>query len=105
MNKSAKIISDLTNSSIVNLPGRKYPGLVIQGDSLSNIHSGLMTILEDTETKVEKETFLNILEQAEVIENHLLNYEKTLKDHSIDLPYFRDENRTTKNFQKYWDEN
>ena len=35
------------------MPKRKFPGAVIQGDSLSSIYSGLLDILEKTENKIE----------------------------------------------------
>lgn len=35
-------ISTTTNAAVVQLPERKYPGVVIQGDSLQNLHSLIM---------------------------------------------------------------
>jgi len=32
-------ISTTTNATVVQLPERRYPGVVIQGDSLQNLHS------------------------------------------------------------------
>jgi hypothetical protein len=34
---TAEILSHASNSGIVQMPGRKFPGIVIQGDSLSNL--------------------------------------------------------------------
>jgi hypothetical protein len=30
-----EVLSDVSNNAVVRMPGRRFPGLVIQGDSLS----------------------------------------------------------------------
>ncbi|EDM27361.1 hypothetical protein LNTAR_21645 [Lentisphaera araneosa HTCC2155] len=103
MNKSAAIINNQTNCSVVQMPDRKFPGIVLQGDSLNIIYSNLMKVLEQTEGKISKEEFLIILEQAELIEGYLNQYEKSLDESSIELPYSKSFNKTTKDYKHYWE--
>ena len=37
MTQFAKLLSEPGNFAIVQLPGRKYPGVVVQGDTLAEI--------------------------------------------------------------------
>ena len=99
-----EVYSHATNSCVVRMPERNFPGVVIQGDTLSTIYTRLLDLLENTEGKVEEDTFLGILELAEDIEAHLMNYKNTLIEHEIELPFIDDENKNTKKYQKYWDE-
>jgi len=100
-----EVYSHATNSCIVKMPERQYPGVVIQGDSLASLLHIALGLVEKLEGKTDEETFLGALEVAEALEAHLLNYEKTLRLHKIELPYRRDTSRNTGHFQKYWNEN
>jgi len=99
-----EIYSDKTNSSIVRMPERRFPGVVIQGDSLSVLFHDLMSALEGAEGKVDRHTFLSILSQAEAIESHLRNYEEVLKKSGIPLPYDRDPSRSSDRFKHHWED-
>ena len=96
-----EVYSRETNSGIVRMPERCFPGVVIQGDSLCIMFHDLMSALEGAEGKVDDDTFLAILEQAEAVEHHLLHYEATLKKNGIELPYVRDSERSTAEYTHY----
>ncbi len=96
------VYTQVTNNAIVRMPERKFPGVVIQGDTLSIIFDGLMSALEKIEGQVDEDAFLSILEQAEAVESHLLHYEETLLKHGIELPYYRDFDRTTQKYEHHW---
>lgn len=99
-----EVYSSDTNACVIRMPERQFPGVLIQGDSLSIIYEGLMAALEGVEGQVDNETFLAILEQAQDIELHLLHYEATLATHGIEIPYVRNRNRTTMKYKHYWTE-
>lgn len=44
--KVLEVYSELTNSSVIRMPGRRLPGVVVQGDSLSILFSGAMSLVE-----------------------------------------------------------
>ncbi len=37
MSETAKLLSPAVNFAVVQLPGRRYPGVVVQGDTLDNL--------------------------------------------------------------------
>lgn len=98
------VYSHAMNSCVVKMPERQFPGVVIQGDSLSALLDRALEIVEKLDGTPDEDAFLSALEVAKVLESHLLNYEETLKQHGIDLPYSRDPSRNTKRFLKRWDE-
>lgn len=99
-----EVYSHASNCCIVRMPERKFPGVVIQGDSLSNLFDRAIDLIELLEGKTDEETFLSALELAQSLEGHLLHYEETLRQHGIGLPYTRDTSKSTGPFQKYWNE-
>jgi hypothetical protein len=80
----AKLLSDATNYAVVQLPGRQFPEVVFQGDSLNNI-IGLVAALQtgdDDPTDLVDE-LLAILKAAQD------RYEAVCEKNNIDLPYMK----------------
>lgn len=98
-----EVYSHECNSCIVRMPERNFPGVVIQGDSLSVLFHGALELLKDLEGKVDEETFLGALTLAESLEGHLDNYIATLQAHGRELP-FNGKNGSTQPYQKYWND-
>jgi hypothetical protein len=48
---TAQLLSPATNSAVVHLPGRRFPGVVVQGDTLN----GLVRNLKDMSRLLNKE--------------------------------------------------
>ncbi|HEY9619393.1 MAG TPA: hypothetical protein V6C78_03445 [Crinalium sp.] len=84
----AKILSHDPNNGIVQLPGRKFPGIVIQGDSLFNLFEQVRYCLELAKQHQDEEAYYEILMLAEMLQGQLLNYEKTLIELGLERPYF-----------------
>jgi hypothetical protein len=80
-------LGGVTNAMVVQLPERNFPGIVIQGDSLSNI----LDILEISKELVAKgevtEAIENIEDCLELIDGYLSVYETVLNAAGIRLPY------------------
>jgi hypothetical protein len=81
-----KLLSEPRNYAVVHLPGRAFPGVVFQGDSL-NILIGELEAAAAQEDAGERNALL-----ADVID-HLLevraHYEAVLHREGMKLPYFR----------------
>ena len=99
-----EVYSHECNSSIVRMPERNYPGVVIQGDSLSILFHNALNLVKQLEGTVDEEVFLSALELAESLEAHLDNYINTLNQNDIELPFPEGKQGTTEPFQKYWDD-
>jgi hypothetical protein len=89
--KQIEVYSEMSNYAIVRMPGRNYPGCVIQGDSLNILlntakrahklaaSTGIEDLIDETEELVAN------------LSDRLDYYEAILKTHGIDLPYHRPE--------------
>lgn len=84
--KTAKLLTSATNYAVVHLPDRKFPGVVIQGDTLSSLVSGLETI----STEIKNRNFEEAKDWADDwhgrLYNVLLYYVKICQDSEIDPP-------------------
>jgi len=91
MNQTARILEIGCNGAVVQLPDRKFPGIVIQGDSLSN----LLSEFEELKENIGEKDAAEIEASIEIIECHLKDrlafYESTLAKHGVQLPYHRKE--------------
>jgi hypothetical protein len=93
MHASAQILEVGSNGAVVQLPERKFPGVVIQGDSLSI----LVSEVEELRRSLEKNEESEAIASLDLIERHLKErlafYESVLAKHRIELPYVRGETR------------
>lgn len=89
-----EIYSRKTNSAIVRMPERKFPGVVIQGDILSNMFNIAMKIIENMEQGNRENAFFWAVQHAKMLEAHILHYENVLSEHGLRLPYHRDNERS-----------
>ncbi len=89
MNDSAKVLAP----GIVHMPGRKYPAVAVQGDSLSI----LLSHVEEATEALTKRDFptmrCELVMLDEALRSWLVAYERTLKQHGFDLPYVRSEKK------------
>src|SRR5947208_15653500 len=81
------------NSAVVRVPGRKYPGVVVQGDSLSILFDLAMFVVEHLPDTGDPEVGDAANDLAQQLWNHVRNYEAVLGARGVKLPYNRDPNR------------
>ena len=81
-----ELLTPIGNGAVVRLPGRRYPGVVIQGDSLSI----LVRHIREIRVRVDKDDEA-LLDEAllleEELEEYRRGYEQALALHGIELPY------------------
>ena len=82
-----EILSETINSPIVHMPGRRFPGVVIQGDSLKN----LFNLSEEITTLANNTTSVELIEASkelkDLIAGYIKSYESTMRHYGKDLPY------------------
>jgi hypothetical protein len=89
--KELEIFSEASNAAIVRMPGRKFPRVVVQGDTLCNWLTAARSFksrvaeLNDQELTCDAEEFLTTLTA------YLRHYESVLAAHNIELPYIHPE--------------
>jgi hypothetical protein len=87
--RTVEILSGATNAAVVQLSGRRFPGIVVQGDTLhswSVLADSLMVSVNAT-ANVDPEVALEMVELADLIRGHLDAYEDVLRARGLELPY------------------
>jgi hypothetical protein len=83
-----RLLTPATNYAVVHLPGRQFPGVVFQGDSLNGLISDLERASTDPDPAERAESLAYVLERlCEIREG----YEAVLDREGMNLPYFRQE--------------
>lgn len=81
-----RLLSEPTNFAIVQLPGRSYPGVVVQGDTLHSFIQRLDDILKSLATE-ENDLTLQLTDLREELLQALRHYETICASNGIGLPY------------------
>jgi hypothetical protein len=89
MTETAALLSPATNYAIVQLPGRRFPGIVFQGDSAHNIFVQLNGIRTLAKKCGEKQLDAEIDDICELFSTIIKGYEAVCESHGIELPYPR----------------
>ncbi|WP_428307695.1 DUF6959 family protein [Lacipirellula sp.] len=87
--KEIEVYSEASNSDIVRMPGRRFPGCVIQGDSLSNLLCNAELVCSIAERSGDEELIDAAAEVRDALLGRLAHYERVLGEHGISLPYNR----------------
>lgn len=82
-----ELLTDAQNNAVVLLPGRKYPGVVIQGDSLSVLITSVSEAIDALGRGDATEAQELLGEIAERLQDARDRYETALRDRGIALPY------------------
>jgi len=80
-------LTDQGNYTVIRLPGRKFPGVLVQGDSLSILVANLRQSrdrLQQGEHEDGIGWLIQVLDDLEAVQR---TYEAALTEHSIPLPY------------------
>jgi hypothetical protein len=82
-----EMFGSLSNAPVIRVPGRKYPGVLIQGDSLHNLLSFVQEaekLLAGGDAESAKDT---LVEVRELLEGYLMVYQKALTETGTSSPY------------------
>ena len=88
----AKIYDYVSNSCIVQIPGRAFPAVVLQGDSVSTMLLTAIYFMRKATENEDEDMYYEALEMAERLQGHLVQYEKVLEKEGFDKPYSLDIN-------------
>jgi predicted RNase H-like HicB family nuclease len=80
-------LTEQHNYAVIRLPERKFPGVVVQGDSLSILVENLRRGVELLRDGRHEDGVGEITEALEVLEGVKRGYEAALSAHSIPRPY------------------
>lgn len=83
---AVKLLSEPTNGAIVHLPGRAFPGVVIQGDTLDALITDLHDVSSEGGAEDGYDLLTDVIARLKGLQAH---YEAVLKREGISLPYSR----------------
>jgi hypothetical protein len=83
----ARVCARRGNHALVQLDGRKYPGLLVQGDSLKQVEAAVDDLIELRRQGEDGEFDEALREVAEVIKALTDSYESMMREANLGLPY------------------
>lgn len=87
MKENAELLSSSRNFAVVQLPGRKFPGVVFQGDSLNILLRELKELQQRVATHNDDEINARLEDLTERMSEVLRQYETVCAEKGIPLPY------------------
>lgn len=79
-----KLLSEPTNYAVVQLPERRFPGVVFQGDSLNNLINDIKAAAAEPVESERQLLLKDVIQHLETVQNR---YENVLTEKGIKLPY------------------
>ncbi|MGY4743062.1 DUF6959 family protein [Streptomyces sp. ATMOS53] len=83
----AELFTDGGNDAVVRMPGRQFPGILVQGDSLYILRSTVAEMVEACERGDLEETRDSAGLLLADLDALLMRYETALGEHEIPRPY------------------
>lgn len=82
-----EIYSDTTNAAIIRHPGRRFPGILVQGDTLCALCSRADQACREARSASVGGGLREINELRNVLWGLLTRYKATLAEHDLPLPF------------------
>lgn len=80
-------LTEQDNYAVIRLPARTFPGVVVQGDSLSILTADVRRGLDRLRSGNVPEGVDEVATVLQTLEGMQRSYERALAEHSIPLPY------------------
>lgn len=81
------IVSETVNCPVVQMPGRKYPGVVLQGDSLKILLDSTEEIQQLCRSARNADLSAAVASLREKLAGYVASYEEAMKEAGRELPY------------------
>jgi hypothetical protein len=87
--KELEVYSEASNYAVVRMPGRNFPGCVVQGDTLFALLCVADRLHQLALAAGDEELIEEAAELVEGLADRLDHYEAVLKEHGFAIPYNR----------------
>ena len=88
-NVEVGMLADIVNGTVVQLPGRRFPGIVIQGDSLMVLVDSVERVQVAVGRGAASEALDELAELKLLLSQYRSAYEGALLAEGVELPYTR----------------
>jgi hypothetical protein len=82
-----EIYSDATNAAIMRHPGRRFPGVLVQGDTLSVLCQSADEICRASKSQLDSDLYEDLNRLRNRLWSFLTHYKAVLGEHGIPLPF------------------
>jgi len=82
-----EVFGDAVNASVLRLPGRKYPGILVQGDSLHTLLRSVAQATEALRLGRGDDAEAELVDLLGTLRQYQAAYEAALEAAGIPLPY------------------
>jgi hypothetical protein len=82
-----EIYSDATNAAVLKHPERKFPGVLIQGDTLYSLCQTADKACAAAKQQLSPDQFLELNELRNCLQSLLSHYKVILGEHGLPLPF------------------
>jgi hypothetical protein len=83
--ETLEVYSDASNAAIIRHPSRRFPGMLIQGDSLNNLSGLAASALAQAERG--SDLWYDLKELADNLQSCVDFYAKVMREHGLELPF------------------
>jgi len=84
--EQVEIYSDASNAAVLRHPGRRYPGCLVQGDSLHALVQSLRSVQRESSGLTEDAADA-LSEASDRLTELLEHYCRVMSEHGIELPF------------------
>lgn len=81
------VLSETVNCPVVQMPGRKFPGVVLQGDSLRILLDSAEEVQQLCSSGSNADLSLAVASLREKLAGYVASYEKAMTEAGRNLPY------------------
>ncbi|MBP3985703.1 hypothetical protein J5837_14925 [Pseudoxanthomonas helianthi] len=88
--ENVEIYSDQTNAAVMRHPGRSFPGVLIQGDSLHGLCAQADDACSAARGKLSDDEYAELNELRNTLWGYLSHYKSILLEQGMPLPFAED---------------
>lgn len=82
-----EIYADTTNAAVLRHPGRKFPGVLVQGDTLYSLCQSADLVCSRGRSKLDDESFAELNDLRNKLWSLLTHYKSVLEEHHLPVPF------------------
>lgn len=85
--ETVEIYSDTSNAAVLRHPGRRFPGVLVQGDSLHSLCRRADDACKAARGVIDEDAYDELNELRNALWSYLTHYRVVLGEHQIPLPF------------------
>jgi hypothetical protein len=85
--ESVEIYSDQTNAAVLRHPGRKFPGVLVQGDTLHSLCVQADEACAAARDTLHEDAYGELNDLRNHLWHFLNHYKSVLQEHNLSLPF------------------